>query len=463
MRNNPEHRCTESMNTRRLMEGIESGNIDLAVIGSGYVGLTTAALFAEAGFCVTAVDKRSTVVKALNSGRSSIHEAGLCEIIRRNTKCGRLTGSQDMKRAVSRANAILIAVQTQVDSSEKPDLSVLSRALSHMGRNFKRGALIVVISTVPIGAMSGFVKKRLESSSQLKAESDFLLAYSPERMSPGNAVRELHENTRIVGGIGPNSTEAGARLFRKVCKRVIETDVKTAEASKLAENAYRNTNIAFANQLALICERAAVDSQQVIRMANTHPRVKVLTPGPGVGGPCLRKDSLILAHGFESDSTNLIRTATILNSYMANHVVEILGRGLVKVGKDLGSSRIAILGTAYKRDTDDTRESPSKRIVKELIASGASVTSHDPNARESFGAQRKDSVRECVTNADGFVVVTDHSEFMNLNLSVIRKLMNDKPVIVDTRRIIDPCHARRLGFEYYGIGLGSTPPKKATG
>lgn len=444
-----------------LSESIKQRGMRLIVIGSGYVGLTTAALFADAGFRVVAFDKKIEITKAVNAGVSPLLEDGLGDIIRRNTTTSRLKGSSDPDVLEDRHDAVLIAVQTPIDSSGKPDISALSGALDDVGRNLRKGMLVIVISTVPVGTMSGFVKKRIETISHLRAESDFRLAYSPERMSPGNAVRELCDNPRIVGGIGPRSTKVAAEFFRTVCTTVIETDAKTAEVTKLAENAYRNTNIAFSNQLALICERSGVDSNTVIKLANTHPRVDILSPGPGAGGPCLRKDSMMLARSFKPRELNLVKTANDVNYYMATHVVDLVQQALGNAEKNPSRSRIAVLGTSYKRNVGDSRESPAERVIRRMLELRTYITTYDPHSRESFGGSRRNSIEECVKKSDGFVLMTDHSDFCNMQLARIKELMNARPFIIDARRVINPHHATSLGFEYFGIGASPLLSKLA--
>jgi len=447
-------RCVAKGIDKRLIESIAGRSLKIAVIGCGYVGLPTAALFADVGFQVTAFDKRIEVAMAVNNGLSPIHEAGLEEIIHRNNRASRLVGSSDTKWASGRFDAVLVAVQTPVDSSGKSDLSAFSAAIDQIGDNLSAGMLVMVISTVPIGTMNRTAKERLETISHLKAESDFLLAYSPERMSPGRAVEEFRNNKRIVGGIGPRSTRVASHLFKTVCETITETDAQTAEVTKLAENAFRNANIAFANQLALICESAEVDASEVIRLANTHPRVDILSPGPGAGGPCLRKDSLALIQDYLPIETNLLRTANSVNSHMATHVVHLVQQGLTRAGKTPCKSRIAVLGTTYKRDVDDVRDSPAEPVINGMMSQGMRVMTFDPYSSESFGGVKTRSVEECVQKCDAIVLMTDHSDFSNISLEKIRRRMNAGPFVVDARRAFNPILVSKSGFDYLGIGWG---------
>jgi len=436
----------------KLLEKIDNRNLRLAVLGSGYVGLPTAALFADAGFSVLAIDVRPELVSAVNDGLSPVREPGLAELISRNVKPGRLRALLSADADLSVFDAIIISVQTPLGRGKKPDLSFLEKALDDVAACLKKGMLVVVSSTLPPGAMQTMVKPKLESSG-LKADVDFYLAYVPERIAPGNALKEFVESPRLVGGIGPNSTKVASELFKVLCKKVIETDAATAEVAKLAENTYRDVNIAFANQLAMICEQYGVDVRKVIELANTHPRVNIHRPGPGVGGPCLPKDPfLLVANIKDRKAKSLIEVARRINDYMPKHVVRIAVRALRHAGKEVEKCKVAVLGTAYKADVDDARLSPSKPIINGLKKFGIRVVAYDPHCRESFEAEPANSLIEAVKDADCIIIVTDHSSFKTLNLEEIKKAMNYVPVIVDCRGLIDPETAKKVGFVYYGVG-----------
>lgn len=444
----------------KIVKNIQNRSSHLTILGSGYVGLPTAALFADAGFHVIAIDIKPEVVKAVNSGASPINEPGLHELVSRNVQAGRLKATLNSTEPLTQTDTVIISVQTPIDLNKKPNLSFLTKALEEVEKTMKKRILVIISSTVPPGTMIKKVKPKLESLSNLKADIGFYLAYVPERIAPGKALKEFVESPRLVGGVGPNSTKIAAELFRTVCKKVIETDATTAEIAKLAENTFRDVNIAFANQLALLCEQLEVDATEVIKLANTHPRVNIHMPGPGVGGPCLPKDPYLLIHKTEPREQNIIKTARQVNNHMPKHVINRTIQALKKAGKKIRDSRIAILGTAYKANVDDSRVSPSETIVHELIRLGSKVTVCDPHCNETFGAKKAKSLREAVRSADCLAIITDHTEFKNLNLQEIKALMNKKPVIIDGRRIVNPRKAKNLGFIYYGLGFGNSVAEK---
>lgn len=447
---------SEEKTDKVLIEKIQQRSLRLGVLGAGYVGLPTAALFADAGFHVIALDVKLEVVKAVNNGVSSINEPGLGELVSRNVQAGRLKATLNSAETLNQEDAVIISVQTPIGKNKKPNLCFLAKALESVGKNTKKGMLVVISSTVPPRTMLEEVKPSLESLSGLKAENEFYLAYVPERIAPGKALKEFVESPRLVGGVGHNSTQVAAELFRTVCKKVIETDAATAEVAKLAENTYRDVNIAFANELALLCEQQGVDAIEAIKLANTHPRVNVHSPGPGVGGPCLPKDPYLLLNSSKPMSHDIIKTARQINNYMPKHIVKLILQALKNTGKNVKNSKIAILGTAYKSDVDDSRLSPSEPIIHELIRLGAETGIYDPHCSASFGAKRANSLHEAIKGADCLVIITDHNEFKNLNLQEIETLINDKPTIIDGRRILNPSEAEALGFLYYGLGLGKS-------
>src|SRR5271157_41352 len=444
----------EKVSVLELFKRVKQRNLRLAVLGCGYVGLPTIALFSDVGFTVTAIDVEAHVVENLNEGISPINEPGLQELVSRNFHGGRLKAALSSETVLSNQDAVIISVQTPIDKTNTPDLSFLMRAIKTVGRSLKQETLVVVCSTVPPRTTEEKVKPLLESLSGLKAKDDFYLAYVPERITPGKALKEFVETPRLVGGIGKDSTAVTAELFRTICKRIIETDATTAEISKAAENTFRDVNIAFANQLALICEQHGTDVTEVIELANTHPRVNIHASGPGVGGPCLTKDPYLLIYESKLNTQNIIKTARSINDYMPHHLVELTLKAIVETGKNVKNSRVAILGTAYKADVDDPRFSPSESVIKELMSLGAEAFSFDPHCTETFGAKKAESLSQTLKDADCLLVLTDHVEFKRLNLNEIKTLMNNKPAIIDGKRIINPCQAKKLGFTYYGVGYG---------
>ena len=440
---------------KELVEIIRARKARLAVIGLGHVGLPAAAVFAGAGFQVTGVDLKKEVVEAVSSGKSHIREPGLDELVGRVVRQGRLKATTNIQQAAREADIVIMCVQTPVTQDKEPSLTYLGKACETVAEGLSKGKLVVVQSTVPPGTMKNFVVRIFEEGSGLKCGKDFWVANCPERIASGRAIQEFVENVRIVGGYNSESVEIAVELFKAVTKgEILTTDCTSAELAKLAENAFRDVNIAFANELALICEQMGSDAVEVIKLANTHPRVNIHKPGCGVGGPCLPKDPYLLLHpvkekGFKS---RVIEPSRELNDYMSKHTVELVVKALRKLGKDVSESKVTVLGVAYKGEVDETRNSPAERIVRELMDLGAEVVVYDPYCEESFGAGRAKDVDEAVRGADCIVVATDHKMFGELELEKIRALMNENPALIDGRRVVHPVEAKKQGFTYLGIG-----------
>ena len=424
----------------------------LTVIGLGYVGLPAAVVFASKGFNVIGVDVDASKIEAVNSGRCYLMEPGLDVLLREAISKGFLRATAEIAEDISESEAVIIAVPTPVRDGIA-DLSYLREALDSVKKSLHRGLLVVIESTIPPGTTIGLAKALLEESG-LNVEDDFYLAHVPERIAPGKAIEELLNMPRVVGGVGPRSTEKALELYGKVNSNPMPTDATTAEFSKLIENTYRDLNIAYANLLALMAEKLGIDVFEAIKLANTHNRVNIHIPGAGVGGPCLTKDPYMLASMFpEFWGTELIKLARKTNEYMPMHTVEIVERALKDSSLDIGNSKVAVLGAAYKGGVDDTRESPAKYIVRELMEKGARVVVYDPYTAESFGAERADSLEDAVKGSDAVIIVTDHPEFKNIDLEKISRMVKHK-IIIDGRRAIDPLKAIKIGFKYYGIGYG---------
>jgi len=443
---------SEGVTFENLLSKIHNKTMKIVVLGAGYVGLPTASLLADAGFSVTALDLDQNKVNSINDGKSPISEPGLSDLVLRNVQNHRLKATTNSVNALKSADVIVLCVQTPITENKAPDYSYLNSALKEVILAIHSGVIIIIGSTISPGTITNTILPMIESTTGYINENDYYLAYAPERIAPGKAIKEFIENTKLVGGVGPKSTKLVANLFRKICINVIETDVKSAEVSKLAENTFRDINIAYANQLALMCEKLGVDVFEVIKLANTHKRVNIHTPGPGVGGPCLPKDPYLLLHPIDKIQFDIISLSRIINDKMPFHIVDVAKTLFISHRKSISESKIAILGTAYKADVDDSRLSPSKIIIEELMKLGANINVYDPYCSESFGANKVNDLNEAVANSDCILITTNHNIFYELKLEKLKKMMNNNPLLIDCKRIIDPDKARLSGFSYYGVG-----------
>jgi nucleotide sugar dehydrogenase len=442
---------------KTLIRKIQSRSATVCVVGLGYAGLPMAGALADAGFNVVGADINRKRIALLSNGIIDIDEFGLGTLIQRVIGEKKLTLTYKVEGACSKADVILLSVQTPIDRDKKPDLSALSGACITVADGLSEGKLVVLESTVPVGTTVNYLAPLLEEKSSLDCGNDFWLAYCPERMTPGNSLIEIVKNDRIIGGYNDESSEIVERLMRAFIKgNILVTDATTAEVVKLAENTFRDVNIAFANELALICEDTGVSFSKVRELANTHPRVNILAAGPGVGGSCLPKDPYFLLHpqGRKKLQSKVVLASRFINDFMPLHVVNLTLKGLREVGKIPEKARVVILGAAYKANVSDSRLSPSRTIIRKLLSLGLDLKVYDPYCKESFGAEKTNNLSEALGKADCLVIVTDHSQFKNMDLSEIKNLMNANPIIVDGRRIINPLEAEKYGFRYHGVGVG---------
>ncbi len=389
----------------------------ICVLGLGYIGLPTASMFATNGIQVLGVDVNTQVVETLRSGGIHIHEPGLRAIVEAAIESGGLT----VATAPAAADAFIIAVPTpfyahdfgayEGKSFKKADMRAVTSAAEAIVPHLRKGNLVVLESTSPPRTTMDLVAPILERSG-LKAGDDFYLAYSPERVLPGQILRELVENARVIGGVTPDSARAGRDLYTAFVKgEIVETDATTAEMVKLMENTYRDVNIAIANEFSRLSERFGVDVWEAIALANRHPRVKILNPGPGVGGHCISVDPWFFVEA-APDLTPLIAQSRRVNDSQPEFVVETVRRLL----GNLNGRKIAALGLAYKPDVDDLRESPAVEVVRLLEQTGAAVLAFEPFKPEVClpGIHTVPTLGAALKEADAVMLLVGHQRFCAL-------------------------------------------------
>ena len=439
----------------------------IAVIGMGYVGIPCAALLADVdGNDVTGVQRRSArsgwKIDAINAGKSPIEgdEPGLDELIARVVGKGTFRVTDDFS-TLREMEAILIDVQTPTDGvGHEPQYLSLKEVAREVGTYMKRGALVITESTVAPGTTEHVVKPILERKSGLTAGKDFSLAYSYERVMPGKLISYIVNLPRIVGGIDKESERRAKELYAKIVKAPIHTtDVLTAETTKTIENAYRDVNIAFSNEMALICESLGIDVFEVQRLINTREERMMHYPGAGVGGHCLPKDTWLLLYGLNTYGKKGVRThfvelARSINESMPHHLVDLLTECLESKGRSYPDVKIVVLGVAYLENSDDTRNTPAYEVVARLSAHGADIIAHDPYVRDFPEAELTRDLMGAVKGADALVIVTKHKEYYETDLRAIKGVMRT-PIIIDGRDVVDPEKARAAGFLYKGIGKGN--------
>jgi len=398
----------------------------VCLIGLGCIGLPTACILSSKGFKVVGVDTNQKLVEELNQVNIDSLETGLAGLANSAIE----SGSFIPRLSPEEADVFMICVPTPPTDENKADLTYVKDAAKSILPYLRKGNLVILESTVPPGTTEEILKPILEKSG-LKLGNELHLAYCPERVLPGNILKELVENDRIVGGINAES----ARLAKEVYGSFVEgeiylTDATTAEMVKLVENSFRDVNIAFANELSGVCDKLNLNVWQVIELANKHPRVSILEPGPGVGGHCVAVDPFFIIEKAPHE-VNLIKTARCVNDSMPDYIVEKVERAVRQA--QIKNPIIACLGITYKAGTGDLRESPALKVIRRLREKGYIVRACDPYIKD-FTEFPLFSLKEAVRGADCLVLLVDHKEFKKINPHELLKKMRGS-LIIDTRGI----------------------------
>ena len=427
----------------------------LCVLGLGYIGLPTASTFATHGLQVVGVDVNPQVLETLRNGGVHIHEPGLRTLVEAAVKSGKLTVSEKPEEA----DAFIIAVPTPFYSDQYgeyngqkyklADMRAVASATEAILPVLRKGNLVVLESTSPPRTTVDLVTPILERSG-LKAGVDFHLAYSPERVLPGQILRELIENARVIGGVTPESAQAGRDLYAIFVKgEIVQTDATTAEMVKLMENTYRDVNIAIANEFSRLAERFGVDVWEAIQIASLHPRVKILSPGPGVGGHCISVDPWFFVEA-APDITPLIYNSRRVNDEQPHYVVELVERAL----GSLKGKKIAALGLAFKPDVDDLRESPASEVIHLLQKEGAAVKAFEPFKLDADlpGITAVPTLEAALKEADAVLLLVNHTSLRALTPEKLAALTPAR-ILIDTVNGWAGKDWQAAGFRIFRLGV----------
>lgn len=415
----------------------------VCVIGLGYVGLPLCQAFSKS-LRVIGFDTDPHKLKQLKQLES--------------LNCPALHLTADPCQ-INNADFIIICVPTPVTESKEPDLSYVRGAAKMVGQNLNRSAVVILESTVYPGVTEEIVKPILEKESELKCGEDFKIAYSPERINPGDREHSIDRVTKVVVGIDEETTELIAELYRKVTPHIFKAkDIKTAEAAKVIENIQRDLNIALMNELSIIFEKMGLRTDDVLDVAATKWNFNRYSPGL-VGGHCIPVDPYYLVYkarelGYHPQ---VILAGRAINDYMPKHIAEMVVKALNEVGKVIKGSRVLIMGLTYKEDVPDTRESPVKGIIKELKEYGVEIAGFDPllsgaNFEDEFAIKLLKNFEEAKAyKADCIVISVAHSSFRQLKLADVKNMLNTRPVLIDVRGMFDIEEARKAGFYYMAL------------
>lgn len=443
-----------------LKEIILNQQAKLAVIGLGYVGLPVACMFADKGFQVIGVDVKADRVEQINNGQCPIegYEPGLPELLSSVVAIGKLKATTDYD-LLQDVDVILIDVETPTDDQHIPQYVALRSACHSLAGVLKKGALVIVESTIAPGTMEKIVRPILEETSGKKSNAGFYLGVCPERVMPGKLLENLQKMSRVCGAETSEVSEVLQMLYRNIVHADLDpSDLITAELTKTAENAYRDVNIAFANELALICQSMGSDFLRVRELVNKSPGRNVLLAGAGVGGHCIPKDPWLLVYGARGKAdVRLIPAARLVNDSMPLHVADLLTEALMEADLTIQGARVAILGYAYLEESDDTRNSPSKVLETELLIRGADVIVHDP-----FVKEYQADIYQTLSGCDAAVFMVAHQVYKQLEIQKIKAVLRT-PILIDGRFIFEWEDVQQAGFVFRGVGQGFYNTHELTG
>jgi len=448
------------MNDLKIIESIQLGKLSICVIGIGRIGLPTALSFASSGLSTIGVDINEKLVNMINSGNFPLKdEPGYDVIFDKVITEKKFRATSNFSEGVNSSDVIVLSLPTPMDEKNIPNYSALLSVAQKLHDEMSDGKLIIIESTVEPGFVEKDFLEILEGTDK-KSGKNFCLGVCPETANPGQILNDFERLPRLVGAMDDHTRN----LITKIYKHVFTVDLipmpncKTANAVKLTTNVFRDLNIAFVNELALIFEKADIDIMTVLEAAKTKYNFQVHYPSAGVGGPCLPVNSyqmINFAKNFTSQTFELVENGRKINEKMPFHTIDLLEDALKEIKKPLSGSTILVLGLSYKPDVKDIQISPVEKIVEILKEKGVNILTYDPYFKdlEVFGIKTLDDYVQNLENSDGLIIATAHKEFHNIDPVFLKNKMKH-PVVIDSKNIIDQQLAKKAGLVYRGIGRG---------
>jgi len=446
-------------NLEEVKKSLDLRTLRICVIGIGRIGLPTALSFAKSGLQTIGVDINANLVQNINSGTFPLKdEPGYEEIFNEVLTKKTFSATTKIEDAVSNSDLILLSLPTPMDEKNIPDYSALSNVGSKLSEILSPNSLVIVESTVEPGFIEDEMISLITKSGRLKIKENFLIGVCPENANPGEILHDFTNLPRLVAGINNNVTQ----IIKMIYNFVFSVDLvempncKTANAVKLTTNVFRDINIAFVNELALMFEKLGIDTKKVLEAAKMKYNFAVHYPGAGVGGPCLPINSYQLLNTARRAGVklNMIESGRKINEKMPDHVIELTSDAFKECNKSLENSEILILGVSYKPNVKDIQLSPAKIIIKKFQDLGAKVHVYDPffSSTKVFDLKVEDNLENILPNMDGAVIVTGHDDFKKIPISSFTKMKS--PILIDTRGIIDPISAKKEKLIFRGLGRG---------
>jgi nucleotide sugar dehydrogenase len=450
------------MNELEIVEDIQSGRLKICVIGIGRIGLPTALSFANSGLTTVGVDINEQLVEMINSGDFPLKdEPGYDIIFDKVINQKKFRATTNFSDGVNSSDVIILSLPTPMDVNNIPDYTALLSVAKKLHDEMSDGKLIIIESTVEPNFVEKDFLEVLEGNNQkLKSGRNFSLGVCPETANPGQILNDFERLPRLVGAMDDQTQSLIIKIYKHVftVNLIPMPNCKTANAVKLTTNVFRDLNIAFVNELALIFEKAGIDIMTVLEAAKTKYNFQVHYPSAGVGGPCLPVNSYQMIHfakNFTSKTFDLVENGRKINEMMPFHTVDLLKDAFNEINKPLSDSSVLILGVSYKPDVKDIQLSPVEKIIEIIKGNGAKISIYDPYYKNSevFGIQSSNNLVSSIEECDALIIATAHKEFHDLEPSFLKSKMQT-PIVIDSKCIINQFDAKKAGLIYRGIGRG---------
>jgi len=450
-----------SLDNSQIQAHLTSNSLKVGIVGIGRIGLPTALCFANSGFETIGIDINAELVNMVNSGDYPLKDEPefdkIFEVVIHQKK---LVATTNISKAVLECDIILLSLPTPIDDQNIPDYTALLLVGKSLNKVLSNGQIVIVESTVEPGFIENELLQIIEGPDRtLKSGIDFHLAACPEIANPGEIMKDFKNLPRLVGSIDEKISSIVSQIYTHVfgVELILMPNCKTANAVKLTTNAFRDINIAFINELALLFEKLGIDTYTVIDAAKRKYNFQPHFPGAGVGGPCIPTNSyqyLNSSKKIDGDFLKIVKEARKINENMPNHVVNLLSNALSESNTSLNNSTIALLGVSYKPNIHDVQIAPSKEIIKILKEKNTKIKIFDPHfTTQVFGFNTEKSISDALSESDAAILITGHKEFQNLDLKKFSKTMKN-PVLVDCTGLVNPSDAKESGFIFRGIGRG---------
>ena len=450
-----------SLDNSQIQAHLTSNSLKVGIVGIGRIGLPTALCFANSGFETIGIDINAELVNMVNSGDYPLKDEPefdkIFEVVMHQKK---LVATTNISKAALECDIILLSLPTPIDDQNIPDYTALLLVGKSLNKVLSNGQIVIVESTVEPGFIENELLQIIEGPDRtLKSGIDFHLAACPEIANPGEIMKDFKNLPRLVGSIDEKISSIVSQIYTHVfgVELILMPNCKTANAVKLTTNAFRDINIAFINELALLFEKLGIDTYTVIDAAKRKYNFQPHFPGAGVGGPCLPTNSyqyLNSSKKIDDDFLKIVKEARKINENMPNHVVNLLSDALSESNTSLNNSTIALLGVSYKPNIHDVQIAPSKEIIKILKEKNAKIKIFDPHfTTQVFGLNTEKSISDALSESDAVILITGHKEFQNLDLKKFSNTMKN-PILVDCTGLVNPHDAKESGFIFRGIGRG---------